>query len=166
MNDPECAVQFLDVGPYSTTYSSGSGTRGYWFTAPVSFTIQGLRVPTDVGTDPQNVQVVLFPGGAPPAYPANTTNHVTLAYHKAVPGTDWINMNIAVSKGEVIGILGARGTTTMNNSYGSSGYASMLNGQPVQLNRLIYQANLHNAAAGALSGNTGNIARVEMKYTP
>ena len=165
-NDVDCAIAFLDVGPYSNTYSSSSGTRGYWFTAPVSFTIKGLRVPTDVGTEPQNIQVVSFPGGAPPSYPTSTTSHTTLAYHKAVPGTDWINMNIPVTQGDVIGILGARGTSVMKNSYGASGYSSMVNGQAMMLNRLIYQANVHNAAAGALSGNTGPIARVEMKYTP
>ena len=75
-------------------------------------------------------------------------------------------MNIPVTQGDVIGILGARGTSVMKNSYGASGYSSMVNGQAMMLNRLIYQANVHNAAAGALSGNTGLIARVEMKYTP
>jgi hypothetical protein len=167
-NDADCAITDLDIGPYGSTYTSGSGTRGYWFQAPVSFTIKELRVPTDVGTGPQNIQVVKFLGGPPPDYSASTTNHQTLALHQNVPGTNYIVVNIPVQAGDYIGILGARGTTSLANSYAqSSTYATFISGQPVTLKRLIYQANLFTTAAGPLSNeNGGNYSRIEMKYGP
>ena len=150
------------------TSSTPTRSASYWFTAPTSFTIKELRVPTDVGTDPQNIQVVRFNGGVPPNYPGTTTNHQTLAYHQAVPGTNYIVVNISVNNGDVIGILGARGTTTMKNSYGTGNpYNTTLFNYPIALQRLVYQANLHNTQAGALSTEVGgSYSRVEMKYGP
>ncbi len=167
-NDVDCGIADLDIGPFGSTYSSSAATRGYWFTAPTSFTIKELRVPTDVGTDPQNIQVVRFNGGVPPNYPGATTNHQTLAYHKAVPGTNYIVVNISVNNGDVIGILGARGTTTMKNSYGNGNpYNTTLFNYPIALQRLVYQANVHNTQAGALSTEAGgSYSRIEMKYGP
>jgi hypothetical protein len=168
INDGDCAIADLDIGPYKNTYSSSNATRGYWFTAPTNFTIKELRVPTDVGTDPQNIQVVRFNNGPPPNYPANTTSHTTLAYHKGVPGTNYIVVNIAVNAGDIIGILGARGTSIMKNSYGSGNpYNTSLFNQPIQLKRLVYQANVHNNQAGPLSTEPGgSYSRIELKYGP
>jgi hypothetical protein len=166
-NDVDCAITELDIGQYGNTYSSSSGTRGYWFTAPTNFTIKELRVPTDVGTDPQNIQVVRFTSGPPPLYSQSTTAFQTLGYWAGVPGTNWITMNIPVLSGDVIGILGARGTTTMNNSYSLTyPYTTAIFGQPMALSRLIYQANLNSAQAGPLSDSTSNYGRIEMRYGP
>jgi hypothetical protein len=161
-----CTTMTLDVGKHSSTYSS-SNTRGFWFVAPVKFAIVGLRVPTDVGTEVQNVQVVKF-AATPPAYSASTTNHTTLAYHKGVAGSNWIKVNIPIAKGDIIGILGARGTTTMKNSYGSGNpYSTKISNVAVNLTRLIYQANLYSAKAGALSTESGgSYCRIEVQYQP
>jgi hypothetical protein len=156
----------LDVGKHSSTYT-GTLTRGFWFTAPVKFTIVGLRVPTDVGTAAQNVQVVKF-ASPPPTYSASTTAHTTLAYHRGVAGSSWISVNIPVARGDIIGILGARGGSTMSNSYsGSNPYNSTIAGAAVKLTRLVYQANLYITRAGPLSTeNGGSFGRVEVKYVP
>ena len=157
----------LDVGSAGSTYTSNSATRGYWYTAPVDHTITHLRVPS-VGTGPQNIQVLSFTGNTPPpTFSASTTAHTTLFYtNSGTSANDWISVNIPVTAGMVIGILGARGTSTLSNAYGNGNpYSSTLGGAPVSLQRLVYQANLHNAQAGALSTESGgSYSRVEMQY--
>ncbi|MBW2456706.1 MAG: hypothetical protein JRI68_19475 [Deltaproteobacteria bacterium] len=166
-NDADCAITDLDIGTYGSTYSDSNGTRGYWFTAPTNFTIKELRVPTDVGSDPQNIQVVRFTSGPPPAYSQTTTAFQTLGYWAGVPGTNWIQTNIVVQSGDIIGILGARGTSTMNNSYSATyPYSTTIFGQPLSLARLLYQGNINSAQAGPLSTGSSNYARVEMRYGP
>jgi len=165
--DEGCGGTELDIGPFGSNFTSASLSRGYFFTAPVSFTILELRVPTDVGTDPQNIQVIRFNSGPPPLYSASTTDFVTLGYWNNVPGTGWIAVNIAVQSGDIIGILGTRGTTTMNNSYGvSDSYATSILGQPVTLYRLLYQDSLYSSQAGPVSTSTNPISRIEMRYGP
>jgi len=170
-NDIDCAITDLDIGTHNTVYSSGSSTRGFWFTAPTSFTIQELRVPLEVGTSApnnQNIQVVKFTNGPPPLFSMNTTAFTTLFYSNTDTSNDYISANIPIQAGDVIGILGARGTTTMRNSYGSgNAYSSTILGMPVSLQRLIYQANLHATQAGPLSTETGgSYTRIEVRYSP
>ena len=168
-NDTDCAIQTLDIGTFNHDYSSSSSTRGYWYQAPVAHTIKALRVPTDVGTLGQNIQVVRFNGGPPPNYSQTTTNFTTLAYHQnTAPGNTWIQVNIPVQAGQYIGILGARGTTTLHNSYGNGNpYNTTILGHPVALQRLVYQQNLYTTQAGPLSTETGgSYSRVEMQYSP
>ena len=62
----------VTICPY--TYTLALYTRGFYFTAPVNFTICGVYVPTDVSTDPQNIEIVRFTTGTPPLY-NNTTNN-------------------------------------------------------------------------------------------
>ncbi len=142
--------------------------RGYWYQAPVAHTIKDLRVPTDVGTLGQNIQVVRFNSGPPPNFSASTTDFVTLAYLQNVPGTNWIAVNIPVQAGQWIGILGARGTTTLHSSYGvGNPYSTTILGHPVDLQRLVYQANVYSTQAGPLSTETGgSYSRIEMRYSP
>jgi hypothetical protein len=40
----------MPIPPHSSTYNGNP--RGYWFVAPVDFTIVGLRVPDDFSTAP------------------------------------------------------------------------------------------------------------------
>jgi len=158
----------LDVGPFGSDYAQPAQTRGYWFTAPVAFTITALRVPTDVGTEVQNIEVVRF-NSAIPIYPTWTTDFVSLAYFQGVAGTSYVAVNIPVQAGDVIGVLGARGTATMHSSYGTTNtYASAIFGQPVTLNRLRMDANLNTAQATQLATDTTTTwyyGRVELKYT-
>jgi hypothetical protein len=166
-NDTDCLLLGLDIGSHNTTLFSADETRGFWFTAPVSFTIQELRVPTAVGTGDQNIQVVRFTN-PPPFFPTTTTAHTTLALFQAVPGTSFIQANIQVLQGDHIGIIGARGDgLQMRSSYGASNsYNTTILGQPVTLNRLIYQDNLALFAAGALSGHNNNFyGRIEVNYS-
>jgi len=167
-NDADCAIVELDIGPHGTVYANQYTARGYWFQAPAGMTIHELRVPTDASTDIQNVQVVRFNNGAPPLYPQSTTNFVTLAYHNQVPGTGWIQVNIPVQAGQTIGVIGARGTNPLYNSYGGANtYATTIFGQPTTLYRLIAYVDLSNNQATQMQGHNQNAyGRVQLRYGP
>ncbi len=163
---PGCTHMDLDVGKHKSTFSS-SMTRGFWFTAPVNFTIVGVRVPTDVGTGVQNVEVLRFVG-AVTKWPTQGTNFTSLHYSKNVAGSGWITVKIPVKKGDVIGLLGARGTSSQKNSYGTGNpYKTTLANKPISLHRLVLQANLNTAKANKVATETsGSYSRVELRYVP
>lgn len=149
---------------HSTVYSGSA--RGYWFVAPVDFTITGLRVPSQAGTGAQYIHVMELHTTPPIAFTAQSTNFTTLTY---IPGaTNGViqNVNIQVTAGDVIGIFGTAGT---GNSYATGGFTSNIGGQNVTLTRFGYQGNINTGAApmywGEAVGNTGSISRVEMYYT-
>jgi hypothetical protein len=125
--------QELDVGTETSVYSGGN-TRGYWFQAPVSMTIIGLRVPTSLAGS-QNVQVVRFSGGAPPEYPADVEDFTSLHVSTGVGGGDFITTSIGVVVGDFIGVLGGRGTSPLEASYGSAAYVTDFAGNAVPAGR-------------------------------
>ena len=144
----------------SGTYTGN--TRGYWFQAPTDFTITGVRVPTTASTNNQHIEVVRFNSGAPPAFATTTNNFTSLARHRNIAGTGTITVNIPVSTGDYIGILGSRGTT---NSYGPK-YTSNIDGKSVTLTRMGMQYQLATTNARDLwQEANGSISRVEMYYT-
>ncbi len=159
----QSTLQNLDVGPFKNKFSA-SLTRGFWIQAPTAFTIVGLRVPTDVGYDTQHIQVMRF-YAQPPTWAGKTTSYVTLGYYH-VAGSSYVNVNIPVSPGQYIGILGARGSsTTMNNSYGNGLYKSSIKGHAVTLTRLLTQQSIASSPAGPVSSEpSGSIGRVEVRY--
>ena len=163
-----CVSMDLDVGTHSSNYTA-SQTRGMWFVAPVSFTIISLRVPVITGaTSLQNIQVVKF-AATPPTYSASTTNHTTLLFKKGAPAAGWVSANLAITKGDIIGILGARGTgSSITTSYGpKNNYITKISNVSTTLTRLVYQTAITTAQAGALSTEAGgNLGRIEMKYKP
>ncbi len=130
----------IAVGPQTTTFTSM--VRGYFFTAPTNFTICQLYIPSDASTGVQNIEVVRFTNGAPPAY-AGTTNAFTSLFYinNYAPNTP-IPCNIQVSAGDVIGVYGARGTN-MVNSYGSPNYVTTIMGNNATLQRSGMQFNLN-----------------------
>lgn len=104
------AQTMMPLPSYVSTYSS-SMVRGYWFQAPVDFRIVGVRVPTDVGTASQNIQIFKL-GGSPATicvYPTLTTNYTTLGVWYNVATTAMIPCDILIQAGDYIGIVGARG---------------------------------------------------------
>jgi len=155
----------LDVGTQSTVYTGN--TRGYWFEAPVNLTITGLRVPITVTGD-QNIEVMRFNSGAPPAYPGTTSDYTSLYYISGEAGGALLPTTIVVAQGDFIGILGARGSGgSVQNSYrGGGAYATDFGGNAVTLTRLLFQGSIATGQAGAVSAEpTSSIARVEVEYT-
>ena len=151
--------QSLDEGTFSNDYQGTANTRGFWFTAPENFTITGLMVPTTVGTDVQNVEIFTLTS-APATFGASTPSSQfnVLGYYAGVSGTSYISTNFSITTGQVVCILGAQGTTTMNNSYATTNtYASSIGGMSVTLSRLLYQGNLNAGAAPSVSTAATNV---------
>lgn len=152
----------MPIGPHSSTFSSM--VRGYYFTAPASFTICGLYIPTNASTASQNVEVVRFTAGPPPAFSGTTNNFTSLFYLANYAPNTIIPCNITVNAGDVIGIYGARGSG-MVNSYDGAQFVSNILGNPATLYRSGMQANLSTQQmANIWSENAGSIGRIEMYY--
>ena len=165
------AQTLMPLPAHASTYTGYS--RGYWFVAPTSFFIVGVRAPTDASaTAPYSVFLVRF-AATPPAYAASTTAYTVLGSWMQVPGTAMTSTgNILVNTGDIIGIIGHRSTipaTNFNaiNSYGSVTPTSNILGYPVTLTRLLYQDNIDYNMPGALSQEAGGqIGRVEIYVAP
>lgn len=152
----------MPIGPQSGTFTSN--VRGYYFTAPVNFTICGLYIPTNASSGAQSVEVVRFTAGPPPAYAATTNNFTSLFYLANFAPNTIIPCNIPVNAGDIIGIYGAR-ATNMVNSYDGVQYVSNILGNPVTLYRSGMQANLSTQQmANIWNENNGSIGRIEMYY--
>nr|MCU0441018.1 hypothetical protein [Bacteroidia bacterium] len=162
------AQTLMPLPAHSSVFTS-TLTRGFWFVAPVDFTISGLRVPTDPGSGDQYIQVMRF-ASTVPAFPTVIQPQTTLGYFTAIAGTGIITTNISVSAGDVIGILGGRLTTgtTLAQSYAATGtFATDILGNPVTITRLIHQASIVAGQAGDVSSETGgSLGRIEMYASP
>lgn len=146
--------------PHLTTFSGN--TRGYYFIAPVSFTICGLFVPTDASTDPQNIEVLQFHDSLPPTFPGFTNNFVSLYYTTNNAAASMIPVNIAVNAGDSIGVYGTRGTTNVN-SYGMAQCITTILGNSVTLYRTGMQFSLNSQQMHDVwSENANQISRVIM----
>jgi hypothetical protein len=166
------AQTMMPLPAHSSSYTGYS--RGFWFTAPTSFHIVGVRAPTDASsTTPQSVFLVRFTS-TPLTSATTTPNYVVLGSWYQVPGTAMIPTgNILINAGDMIGIIGHRCTipaTNFNaiNSYGSGPATSNIFGMTVTLTRLLYQNNIDNLVPGpgTLWQSTGQIGRVEIYYAP
>ncbi|PJB15533.1 MAG: hypothetical protein CO118_03220, partial [Flavobacteriales bacterium CG_4_9_14_3_um_filter_32_8] len=148
------------------TGSFTSMVRGYYFTAPTNFTICGIYVEDDMSTAFQAASIVRFTAGPPPAYSAVTNSFVTLWQNlNYAPNTMIPVPNIAINAGDIIGIYGARNSTTIN-SYGAANCVINIAGFPTTTYRSGMQFSL--AAGPAMhdiwNENSGSIGRVTM-YT-
>jgi len=154
----------LDVGVQTSSYTCCPHTRGYWFTAPSDFVIDGIRVVTDASTANQSVEIVRFTS-PPPVYSAVTNDFTSLFSAKDVAGTDFITTgDILVIAGDIIGVLGNRAVGI--NSYQTGPYVSSgFFGNSVTLTRLGMQADLRTNPAANLFQSPSTIGRVELSYS-
>jgi hypothetical protein len=153
--------------PAQTSTFTGN-VRGYWFTAPKSFTITSLQVPTTASTGNQNIAVLKFNGNTPPPVFSGTTNaFTTLFLTQNDTTTGNIAVNITINEGEVIGILGSRNVTGVS-SYSLGPTGIVIDGTPVVISRMGMQFNLSNTAPQEVWQELGNsnISRVLFEYTP
>jgi hypothetical protein len=158
----------LTIPSFVRTFSSGSLTRGFWMSAaPVDFTIDQVNCPNEAGHPDQNVEILILPGGVPPAFPGTASGGSQM--HMALqPSSSPISASVQVLTGDVLGVLGASGDTSiMHNSYGTSGaFASAIGSNPVTLTRFGTQNNL---AAGPAPSYwqeaAGPVGRIEVWYT-
>lgn len=140
--------------------------RGYWFVAPTSFMITGVRVPTEASSGNSNIAILKLPA-TPPVY-SSTTSVFDVLYltQNNTSGTGTISVNIPVYSGDIIGVLGNRNDI---NSYAPvSPYATTLGTYSTTLNRLGMQFNLSTTAPQAVWTETttnASISRVELYTT-
>jgi len=155
------AQTLMPLPPHATVYSPT--VRGYWFTAPVDFTIVGLRIPPEAGTGAQYMQVIRINDPVPVVFAANSTNFTSLAYINAAPNGVIQTVNIQVAAGDKIGIFGS---ADLNNSYGTVTGPTNIDGNPVTLARILYQGNIMTAGIPNYSTEptSASISRVEMYY--
>ncbi|MDO8349482.1 MAG: hypothetical protein Q7T30_04570 [Planctomycetota bacterium] len=150
---------------FSSTFASSLGTRGFYFQTPVPIIIRGLRVPDEMSDGTQNVEVKRM-ASAPPAFPA-TASGGEVFYANNVPSYQIIPCSLPFQAGDWVGILGACGTTTMLNSYGTptGQFASSIGGNPVTLTRFRTETNLNTSGSQPYSAETTNrISRIEVYY--
>lgn len=160
---PAAAATNLTMPAQSNTFPGN--VRGYVFTAPTDFVMTSLYVPTDASSASQSIAVVKFNGNVPPPIFSATTNAFTVVFFtRSNPTSGRIPCNIPVAAGEVIGLLGYRGTL---NSYGPGDYNTTIAGFPVQLQRLGMQFPLTTTDPRDIWREPGagtSISRIEFEY--
>ena len=163
-----CAVaQQVPIPPFSAT-STTPLSRGFWFLAPVNFSITGLRVPDEAGVGTQAVEVIDFGTSAPPSFPAVAAG-TQLYYANNQPSSTILNVSIPITAGHVIGVLGGCGTTSLASSFAAAGpFTTSLYGAPITLSRLGTQSNIHVTGGNqpCFSDAPGAIGRVEVYTAP
>jgi len=153
----------IDVGTKIGAYTGD--TRGFHFTAPTDFVIVGLDLPTDASTENFDVAVLRFStlnawNGDPSVY--------DVLFQARDQGAALTGLSIAISVGDIIGILGSRAANAAN-SYGSADYSSSILGSAVTLSRLILQTTLRTEAlltSERLGTDAGSIGRVLVDVAP
>jgi hypothetical protein len=156
------AQSMMPIPPFASTYSYPTHARGFYFQAPIDFTIVGVRVPDEAKHGKQNVAIIKLP--LPPT-PTNQTGGLEF-YKGGEPSSKIIPCSLPFRKGDWVGILGACGDATMmHNSYGTSStpFASLIPGHPTKIYRFCTNTNLVvEQGKGAYWANVHTIARVEV----
>lgn len=151
----------IDVGPQTGSFTGN--TRGYFFTAPVDFTITGLFVATDASTANQDIAVLRL-GAVPPNFSSVTNDFTTLALIRDDGSATFVPTSIQFFAGDIVGILGSRGVTA-TNSYGSGNYVTDLGGNAITLQRLGMQFQLRSTDPQSVWTEAGGaISRVFFTY--
>ncbi len=156
------AAQQIAIPPFSSTFSSTSLSRGFFFQAPMPFVITGLRVPDESLNGTQNVEVFVMQS-RPPTYSASASGGSAF-YAANVPSGQVIPAAVPIATGQWVGILGTCGTTTMLNSYSNVGvFQSDILGAPVTLERFITQTNLNTSGGNQpYSASSTPVTRIEV----
>ncbi len=154
--------------PAHSSFFTGSYSRGFWFTAPCDILLTGVRAPKDFNTNPQSIHLVKFPA-APATYPSTTTTFTTLFYGFNINDTGFIDVNIQIYTGDVIGVLAVRdnGSGSAQTSYTASNgpIPSTIGNHTISLQRLGWQDNIISSPATNFWTEPGvQIGRADLRY--
>ena len=163
-------VGIIPVPAFGSTFSSTVATRGFWFQAPRRFSVISASVPNEFvpAETLQNVAIYRL-ASAPPVFSATATGGLEfsgIAQSVASP----IPCVVSFDTGEYVGVLGACGSATMRNSYGTPAgpYASSVLGVPTTLTRMGTQFNIATQGANQAYWQepAAAISRVILGVTP
>ncbi len=144
-------IDIIPVPGFGSTFSGTAATRGFWFQTPTKFSVVSASVPDETNNGTQNVAIFKLPS-APPSYPTTITGDLQFLAQGA-PSNAPVPCAVSFDAGDFVGVLGACGTTSMANSYGTPAgpFASSVLGQPTTLTRFGTQFNINtNASVGTL----------------
>jgi hypothetical protein len=156
----------IPLPPHGSVYALLA--RGYYFVAPMNFTITGLMIPLDAGTGLQYIHLMKCHD---PMNGSTTgsTNFTTLAYISGGANNTIQPVNIQVNAGDTIGVLGT--VTGNNNSYTASGTFTTTIGTytNIPLSRFGYQASIETGPApnywGVAHGGAGQLGKINIYYS-
>lgn len=145
---------------------TGSYARGFWFVAPMDFTITGLMVPPEAGTGLQYIHVLKCHALLPINFTAPSTNFTSLQYISGAANNTIVPVNISVQQGDTLVIMGK---TTSGTSYSTSGiHTSTIGPYTVAVGRAGTQNNITTAPAPNFWGydplTSYELGRVFMYY--
>ena len=155
----------LDVGTADTVFYN-ENSMGYWFTAPSCFIISGFRLPTSGSTLSQTLEVLRF-DSIPPHFESFTDNFESLDYVQANGDSAVVDANIAISAGDIIGILGSHGVNEFPNFYHAGDYNTTIAGASVTLRKISFPGNVAQDEAFEVSADSTDTAHfqvVELYY--
>ncbi|MHC4812570.1 MAG: hypothetical protein ACYTFN_05700 [Planctomycetota bacterium] len=156
----------IGLSPYSSTYSSTTAVRGFYFVAPTAFLINGFEAPNTYKPAEPNQTVTCYVINPPP-----TGAHVVKAADIKFHGTGKANtvlkptVPILVNKGDWVGVLGSchgtAATSSHRNSYGAGSHKTTVLGQAITLNRLWMNSSdpRVNKGMGTINPSTGSLGR-------
>lgn len=155
------AQTVMPMPPFTSTYTY-TFTRGFYFQAPVDFTITGMQVPDESKDGRQNVAI--YRHSAAPAYIPGVAGNLVF-YKAGEPSNIVIPCSVNFKKGEFVCILGACGDiSTLHNSYGSGPFQSNVLGSATTLHRMGMQSNfmINNGAGNIWGTPSGSVGRVHV----
>ena len=156
----------IGMPDYTYTYSASAGVRGYYFTAPAQFIVNGFEAPNTF-VPPETDQTVTCVVLATPPTAQFTPTAAEVVYHATGKANAIMRpaKPIIVPKGHFFGVLGACHAPTaaspFRNSYGNGEYFTTVNSHKIQVKRLWMNADSRlNKGIGPMNPSSGAIGRV------
>jgi PKD repeat protein len=158
----------MQLPAFSSTYSY-TYTRGFYFQAPITFTINSFNVPNEASKPEQSVWFFTYPGATPPSSYAVTAADTQFFGTGPTSAPLTPTAPIVIQKDTWCGVFGAchdPSSTTMENSYSASAtnHPTTILGAPTVLTRLLFQNPLvgANGTGSVSTATSGQIGRVEL----
>lgn len=146
------------------TYTSGGccsgGERGYWFVAPVDFTLDTLWLNTASGLSNNfNVDILIF-NQTPVEFSASTTNYTTVFTQNNASGA--ITVDLDVTANMIFGVLAW--DNDLHITPYSTAVSQTIFGSNFTLTRLVRQSLINNDPVSS-EANSSNVGAIGFSYS-